>query len=262
MSLVTQFATSPRVSFEDSAVEVTLQTVINELRLVEYSWQGMSQPPLLNAEGKADLGGGLLTGITYTGQDGQLAFASQRTPVETGTVTTPNTATVNRSGFDSLRVIDSTATFQAALVVPGSFILNWTDQSIASVLQVVSETELIVEVPEQGSDNQYGSGDVYSVFNIVKRTVRDGNTVAVDDLAIAIDPVLGTFGTYVVIEKATSAALLAPADLLLTRELLESDQVFDQSLNLLHYYRRGTLIDLIPPKTVVTTQSQDTSLVE
>lgn len=53
-----------------------------------------------------------------------------------------------------------------------------------------------------------------------------------------------------------------PLDVLLSKELLEADQVFDQSAGLLHYYRKGTTTDLIPPKTVVTTQTQDTSLTE
>lgn len=53
-----------------------------------------------------------------------------------------------------------------------------------------------------------------------------------------------------------------PKDITLSKELLEADQVFDQSAGVLHYYRKGTTTDLIPPKTVVTTQTQDTSLTE
>jgi len=40
------------------------------------------------------------------------------------------------------------------------------------------------------------------------------------------------------------------SDELLTRELAEADQFFDQSAGLLHYYRRGTTTDLIPAKSV------------
>lgn len=44
---------------------------------------------------------------------------------------------------------------------------------------------------------------------------------------------------------------LEGAALLLNSELLESDQVFDKGTGLLHYYRKGTTTDLIPPKNVV-----------
>ena len=64
-------------------------------------------------------------------------------------------------------------------------------------------------------------------------------------------------GTMAIIDELVTAE-----DLQLARDLLEADQVFDQSGSLLHYYRKGTTVDLIPPKTVVTTQTQDTSLTE
>jgi len=39
-------------------------------------------------------------------------------------------------------------------------------------------------------------------------------------------------------------------DDLLTRELAEADQFFDESTGLLHFYRKGTTVDLITAKTV------------
>lgn len=56
--------------------------------------------------------------------------------------------------------------------------------------------------------------------------------------------------------------LINTEEVRLSQELLEADQVFDQSAGLLHYYRKGTTVDLIPAKTVVTTQTVDTSLTE
>lgn len=53
------------------------------------------------------------------------------------------------------------------------------------------------------------------------------------------------------------------ADLLLARELMEADQFFDQSAGLLHYYRRGTAVDLITPKGVIGEQTvADVTLAE
>jgi outer membrane murein-binding lipoprotein Lpp len=57
-------------------------------------------------------------------------------------------------------------------------------------------------------------------------------------------------------------ALINPVEARLAQELLEADQSFDKDAGLLHYYRRGTTIDLIPPKTVITAQIIDTSITE
>jgi len=52
-------------------------------------------------------------------------------------------------------------------------------------------------------------------------------------------------------------------ELTLVKELMESDQVFDNTSGLLHYYRKGTLVDLIPPKIVSGSKvGQDSSLEE
>jgi len=48
-----------------------------------------------------------------------------------------------------------------------------------------------------------------------------------------------------------------------TRDMIESDEVYDDTGALLHRYRRGGLVDLIPAKNVIgTTASNDTSLKE
>jgi hypothetical protein len=47
-----------------------------------------------------------------------------------------------------------------------------------------------------------------------------------------------------------TSGLLDPGEVILARELLEADQFFDKSTGLLHYYRRGTTVDLIAPKNV------------
>lgn len=53
------------------------------------------------------------------------------------------------------------------------------------------------------------------------------------------------------------------SDVELARELAEADEVYDNGAGLLHYYRKGTTVDLIPPKTVTgTAVAADTSLTE
>lgn len=53
------------------------------------------------------------------------------------------------------------------------------------------------------------------------------------------------------------------AALLLVSELLESDQFYDKNTDLMHYYRKGTTTDLIPPKGVTgAITTGDVSLIE
>ena len=62
------------------------------------------------------------------------------------------------------------------------------------------------------------------------------------------------------IGSTNSAGLIAAQQQV---DLMEADHFFDESTGLLHYYRRGTTVDLIPPKTVTgTTQPSDASILE
>lgn len=62
------------------------------------------------------------------------------------------------------------------------------------------------------------------------------------------------------IGSTNSAGLVAATQM---NDLMEADHFYDQSTGLLHYYKRGTTEDLIPPKTVTgTTQPVDASLLE
>lgn len=89
-----------------------------------------------------------------------------------------------------------------------------------------------------------------------------GNLVATDPALAIVTPTPGRTVLHLGLQPVVEGIVAVALNVLLSRELLESDQVFDQSAGLLHYYRKGTLVDLIPAKTVVTTQTQDTSLVE
>lgn len=73
-------------------------------------------------------------------------------------------------------------------------------------------------------------------------------------------PTIGSFNVFVrqlftsralVNEVGTSGLTAEESNkLTLAVELMESDQFFDISTGLLHYYRKGTTVDIIPPKTV------------
>lgn len=86
-------------------------------------------------------------------------------------------------------------------------------------------------------------------------------------------PTIGTFNAFVrqlVSSKALQTEVgtsgltgAEAAQLALATDLMQADEFFDQANGLLHYYRRGTTIDIIPPKTVVgATAQNDTSALE
>jgi hypothetical protein len=180
------------------------QDVVDTLRLTEESFQGQSHEKLINASGKEDLGGGAAVGITYALQNNQIQFEDRETPVETGTITTDSSGLIG----GRISVIDSAATFQTNNVARGSFVVNWTDQTIVSVQDVISETELTVRPPTSGITNDYTIGDAYSVFNVERVDLSGGNATAVDDVAASIDPVVPSVGTYAIITLSTSASIV------------------------------------------------------
>lgn len=188
---------APRTSF-------VAQDVVDTLRLTEESFQGQAHPRLIDASGKEDLGGGASVGITYALQDNQIQFEDRDTPVETGTITSNSGSLIG----GRIAVIDNTALFQTNNVARGSFVINWTDNTIVSVQEVVSETELRVRPPTSGATNDYTIGDAYSVFNVERVDLTGGNATAVDGVAAAIDPVVPSVGTYAIITLSTSASIV------------------------------------------------------
>jgi hypothetical protein len=249
---------SPRlIEVADPSTEIVIQDLQDTLRsnskqAGEGNLDNMDDDQIVDAAGKENLGGGKEVGITQTLQNAQLAFESRITPTSSGTATTTNLA--------GTQLTDNVATFQTDGVERGAVIINFADFSITEVLSVDSETVITHRVLRGGTDNDWGVGDTYRIWNIEQCVISGGNLVAVDELAAVLNEVFPTFGTQIIVEKASGTTAISQLTL---EDLLEADQVFDQSAGLLHYYRRGTTIDLIPPKTVTGTQvGQDSSLVE
>ena len=136
-------------------------------------------------------------------------FQTAAAELESGTVTTPDTAGVT--------LTDSTALFVTNGVSRGDVVENVTDGSHSTVLSVTSETELVTLALKGGTDNQYGSGDTYHVIDFVSCSVTGGDLFAVDSAGSPIAPILYTFGTGpLTIEQDTSpaAAPVQPATIL------------------------------------------------
>jgi len=201
------YTLSPRVArLAAPETNLSLQDFVDTLRVAESAFQGMSYPYLISASGKEDLGDGVTVGITVQEQNCRLAFESRRTPaVDEGTVTTPSGApnAVGRYQF-----VDTGADFVTAGVEAGSLVINWTDRSMADVVRVINATTLEIEALVNGTDNQMEAADVYSVFNIVQVKVSAGNLTAVDELAAAINAVLPTAFTQVVVAQASQSTIV------------------------------------------------------
>lgn len=212
------FADSPRIAQIDAgAPNLSIQDFLDTIRITEDEFNSMSFEKLANASGKDDLGGGLLVGITLAMQNLRVALEANRTPAQTGTVTTGSSPPDGRGRID---LIDTAATFQANNVVRGSMVVNFTDTSIADVVEVISETQLRTQTLVNGSDNEFDIGDVYHVFNVVQYRIDGGNLVALDDMDVVISAVLPTAFTQVLLFSDTSAALLNPADLNIVKQML------------------------------------------
>lgn len=199
------YSADPRVTVITNArTRFDAQDMVDTIRKVEDGFRGMSESKLINASGKEDLGGGVQVGITYQFQNNQAQFEDRQTPVETGTITTGSVAEIG----GKIQVIDAAADFVTALVKRGSFIINWDDRSIVSVHAVVDLNTLQVKVPTSGLTNDYDIGENYSVFNVTPVFLGGGNATAVDSVPASIEPAIPSVGTYLTLEKSSSATLL------------------------------------------------------
>jgi len=212
------FADSPRIAQVDAgAPDLSIQDLLDTIRVTEDEFISMSFEKLANASGKDDLGGGLLVGITLAMQNLKVALEANRTPAQSGTATTGSSPPDGRNRID---LIDTAATFQANNVVRGSFVINFTDASIADVVEVISETQLRTQTLVNGFGNDFAIGDAYQVFNVQQFRVDGGNLVAVDDLDAVISAILPTAFTQILLFSDTSAALLNPGDLNIVKQML------------------------------------------
>lgn len=199
------FIQSPRIVIVDApSTEFLVQDIVDTLRVEEATFQGIAYPHLLDASGKADLGGGVFTGITVELQNAQIAFEPRLTPTATGTATSTSTSSL----------IDASATFVTDGIIRGATVRNRDSEEDMAVLEVVSETELtLTQLALFDNPGGFTSGDAYDVHNQILCQVRGGNLVAVDDVAAAINPIMGTPFIFAQLELSSSATLLQPGQL-------------------------------------------------
>ena len=201
------WAQSPRiVTVASPSTSVTIQDLHDTLRRLENRFgQGLPYPSIVTTAGKEALGGSVFVGLTMKMLNARLAFQGRKTSHSTGSITTADTV--------GITLTDSAATFQTAGVLAGATIINKTDGSRCTVLQVLSQTQLRTDGLGDGVDNQFNTSDTYEVQNVEQVEVSGGNLVAVDANGDAIAAILPTVGTQVVRTSSSSATLQGQLDI-------------------------------------------------
>lgn len=195
---------SPRIIIvEDPRTELTVQ----DLHDTVCAWQ--DEPPnhdydvMIDSAGKEDLGGGVSVGITTTLLNAQVMFRARTTILHSGTATSADA--------QGQVLTDTGANFTGT--PRGSILFNTTDVSQATVLEVLSPTSVRVDGLRGGTDDEFGIGDGYQIFEVVRCDLTGGNLVAVDDVGAALDPILPSFGTNVTRTSSSSATQLDQIDI-------------------------------------------------
>jgi len=209
--LTTFWQESPRIiEVASPSSELVIQDLHDTLRSnTEQAGEGdldnLDDDQIIDSAGKEDLGGGTLVGITSTLQNAQVAFESRLTPTSTGTVTT--------SDINGNTLTDSGATFITDGVERGAVVINFVDESITEVLEVLGETQIRTRVLRAGSDNQFDLNDTYKIWNVQQCNIAGGNLVSLNDVNASISPVFPTAFTQIIRTASVSATLQEQAEL-------------------------------------------------
>ena len=187
--------------------ELSVEDIVDSFRTKEADadLEAMDDDFLLDATGRDDLGGGVEVGITATGNNVQVAFKARTTPISTMTEDTGDT--------DGVLVRDVGGTLETDGAKRGDIVINFTDQSMASILSVDGEGQATTDGLTGGTDNQFDIGDVCKVYPVVQCELSGGNWVANDAIGDPMSPVFPTFGTQIVRSSASSATTQQQADI-------------------------------------------------
>ena len=194
------FTLSPRIiNIPVSIDDVIIQDIHDTLREIEDDPSSMNYPDLISSAGKEPLGGGVNVGITSTLNNAKLAFLSNIIASASGTATSLDaTGTI---------LTDTGATFITDGVVIGSVLINFTDQSVSTITNIISETQVRHQVLQNGTNNDWTIGDAYQIIPVIQKEVRGGNLVAEDLADTPISPILPTAFNQVITTSSASATL-------------------------------------------------------
>lgn len=180
--------------------DITIQELVNAIRDWEDSDVGGSYEYLIDATGKQTLGAGLQVGITLQLNNAQLQFEPINTVHASGLATADDP---NGKLLD-----DSLASFLSDGLHKGDIVFNYSNYSMGTLLEVVSDTRLRTSILYGGSRDDWRIGDTYQVYHTVEATITGGNLVAIDSNGDELQPLLQAANVAHTIESATSAAIV------------------------------------------------------
>jgi len=202
------WVSSPRIIYIPLAVRtVSAQDLVDTLRAIESDLGALDDvdPLIYEATGKTALDeSGTVVGITVVLLNAQIYFVPDTTPISTGTATSNTTA----SGR-AISLIDNTATFITSGLVRGDTIYNDTTGALATIISVISETELESVFLTGGSRDTWLIGDSWVAYNQQQCPIEGGNVVAIDDAVLQnlLSPVLESPNVQIVRSSSSSATL-------------------------------------------------------
>ena len=180
--IIVRWDLSPRLIIIDaSSLEISMQDLIDTLRTLEATVEGIDEPYILNASGKEALGAGVTVGLTVELQNARIYFG-QRTWVDASGTTTSADPT-------GTYLYDNTADFITSDIDEGNIAFNTTTGAMATVLTVASET--LYTLPLTGGSRQtWEIGDSYSIYPNELCSTQGGNLVAIDASGNELYPIL------------------------------------------------------------------------
>jgi hypothetical protein len=196
---------SPRliwIHWTDAASrELVLQDLYDTMKTLEALTANMDNDFLGNAEGLTPLGGGQSVAITVTLNNALVAFDPNIVQFGTGIATANDPA--------GTLLTDAAAQFITDGYRPGFVIDNEDDHSHATVLSVLSETQLRTTPLYGGVSNEWHIGDEYDSHEVLVCSVTGGNLVANDAFGNQLDePILPTSNIFVTKTSSASATLM------------------------------------------------------
>lgn len=222
------YAVSPRIVWVAApSVEVTMSDLLDTLRNIEQQPQNMDDEVLVSAAGAEDLGGGVFVGLTVTLQNAQLAFEERTTSVSEGTATSADVS--------GKFLTDTAADFVSDGVTRGATVLNVSDESACTVIQVLSPTQLRCTPLKDGTENDWDIGESYKIWNTIQCDVTGGNLVAVDTGGSPISSIFPTAFTQVV-RTSSASATIAQLEIENIQRLIETQRASHVGTGNIYYW--------------------------